>query len=64
MAPGLRVSLAGNKPASAFEGIDIDVYSQSMEHIKKDLAAELASRRARGFKTTYYVCNSPLLKQT
>ena len=64
MAPGLRVSLAGNKPASAFEGIDIDIYSQSMEHIKKDLAAELANRRAKGFKTTYYVCNSPLSPNT
>ena len=64
MAPGLRVSLAGNKPASAFEGIDIDIYSQSMEHIKKDLASELASRRAKGFKTTYYVCNSPLSPNT
>ena len=64
MAPGLRISLAGNKPASAFEGIDIDIYSQSMEHIKKDLASELASRRAKGFKTTYYVCNSPLSPNT
>ena len=55
MAPGLRVSLAGNKPASAFEGIDIDIYSQSMEHIKKDLASELASRRAKGFKELYFL---------
>lgn len=63
-APGLRVALSGNRPASAFADMDIEVYSQSMEHIKKTLTSELTARRAKGFKTTYYVCNSPLSPNT
>ena len=64
MAPGLRVSMAGNCPPSKFEGIKLDVYSQSMEHISKKYLEEAVERRAKGFKTTYYVCNSPLSPNT
>jgi len=63
-APGLRLELSGNRALSAFAGIDPEVYSQSMEHISKDFLSEAAKRRARGFKTTYYVCNSPLSPNT
>lgn len=64
VAPGLRLELSGNRAMSAFEGIDPDVYSQSMEHITKDFFADVAKRRAKGLKTTYYVCNSPLSPNT
>ena len=64
VAPGLRLELSGNRAMSAFEGIDPDVYSQSMEHISKDFFADVAKRRAKGLKTTYYVCNSPLSPNT
>ena len=60
MAPGLRLSLAGNIPISSFEGVSPEVYSQAMEHVSKEFLSEMAKRRAKGFKTTYYVCNSPL----
>ncbi|MBO7684324.1 MAG: DUF4091 domain-containing protein [Kiritimatiellae bacterium] len=61
MAPGLKVAMAGNKSPSEFEGIAIDNYSQGLVHLRKHpkFLDELAPRRARGCKTTFYVCCSP-----
>ena len=58
-APGLKVSMAGNRKASDFKGIVIDNYCQGLDHLSDDCFAELPARRAQGFVTTYYVCCSP-----
>ena len=58
-APGLRISMAGNRKPSDFAGIDIDVYSQIIGHVTPDFLAEIPARRAKGFKTTHYVACIP-----
>ena len=58
-APGMRISMAGNRKPSDFKGIDIDVYCQVLGHVSADFLAEVPSRRAKGFVTTFYVCCSP-----
>lgn len=55
-APGLKISMAGNRKPSDFNGIAIDNYSQSLHFLTKDFFDELAPRRAKGWKTTIYVC--------
>ena len=57
-APGMKVAMAGNKSPSEFEGITIDNYCQGLIHLRKHpkFLDELASRRAKGYKTTFYVC--------
>ena len=64
VAPGLRLELAGNRAFDAFVGIEPDVYSQSMEHVSKKFFEDVATRKAKGLKTTFYVCNSPLSPNT
>ena len=63
-APALRVELCGNRPYAAFAEIAPDVYSQGLEHVSREFLAEAARRRARGLKTSFYVCNSPLSPNT
>ena len=58
-APGMRISMAGNRKPSDFKGIDIDVYCQILGHVSADFLAEVPERRARGFVTTFYVCCWP-----
>ena len=58
-APGMRVSIAGNRKPSEFKGIDLDVYSQILDHTTDDFLAEIPDRRAKGFVTTFYVCCGP-----
>ena len=55
-APGLKIAMAGDRSPSAFRGIDIDSYSQALKHLTDDFLAELGPRRARGQRTTLYVC--------
>jgi len=63
-APGMRISMAGNRKPSDFKGIDIDVYSQDLDHITDDFLAEVSARRAKGFVTTHYVCCGPTYPNT
>ena len=58
-APGLRVQLAGNRPPSDFDGIDIDVYAQYLGDVTPKFLEDAAKRRAQGKKTLFYVCCSP-----
>ena len=65
-APGMRISMAGNRKPSDFKGIDIDVYAQGLRigtsgetFINADFLKEAQARRARGFVTTHYVCCHP-----
>ena len=60
-APGLKIQMAGNRPPSTFEGIEIHNYSQSMraDHVSPAFKAEVKERRAKGFTTTTYICCGP-----
>ena len=64
VAPGLKVAMAGNRKPSEFKGIDIDSYSQAMEHVDKPFLGEVRMRRAAGKITTYYVCCNPARPNT
>ena len=63
-APGMRISMAGNRKPSEFKGIDIDVYCQTLRHVSPDFLAEIPARRAKGFVTTFYVCCGPAYPNT
>ena len=65
-APGMRISMAGNRKPSDFAGIDIDVYAQGLrkgadgkDFISAAFLGEVTARRKRGFVTTHYVCCHP-----
>ena len=65
-APGMRISMAGNRKPSDFAGIDIDVYAQGLrmgadgkDFISAAFLEEATARRKRGFVTTHYVCCHP-----
>ena len=65
-APGMRISMAGNRKPSDFQGIAIDVYSQILlaNCVTPEFLAEAAERRARGLVTTHYVCCDPAAPNT
>lgn len=63
-APGMKISLAGNRKPSEFAGITLDNYSQFIEHLDPVFLAETAERRKNGFITTYYVCCGPEFPNT
>ena len=60
-APGLKIQMAGNRPPSTFEGIEIHNYSQGMRanYVTKEFKDEVKVRRAKGFTTTTYICCNP-----
>ena len=60
-APGLKIQMAGNKPPSTFEGIEIQNYSQAMraDWVSPAFKQEVADRRKKGYVTTTYICCSP-----
>ena len=60
-APGLKIQMAGNKPPSTFEGIEIHNYSQGMRanYVTQAFKDEVKVRRAKGFVTTTYICCNP-----
>jgi len=60
-APGMRISMAGNRKPSDFKGIKIDVYSQVLfaNCMTPEFLAEAAERAKAGFVTTHYVCCAP-----
>ena len=65
-APGMRISMAGNRKPSDFKGIAIDVYSQVLvDHcMTPEFLEEAAERAKRGLVTTHYVCCSPRTPNT
>ena len=63
-APGMRISMAGNRKPSEFAGIDIDSYSQLLRDMTDDFLKEVPARRAKGFVTTHYVCCAPICPNT
>lgn len=58
-APGLKLALAGNRPPSEFEGIDIHHACFGLAHLTDKLVSEAAGRRDAGKLTTFYVCCGP-----
>jgi len=63
-APGMRISMAGNRKPSDFDGITIDSYSQILTHVTADFLAECKTRREKGYVTTFYVCCGPKYPNT
>ena len=57
-APGMKVAICGKTKPSAFDGIKIENFCQGLIHLRRDFIPELAPRRAKGYKTTFYVCAS------
>ena len=64
VAPGMRVSMAGNRKPSDFDGITIDSYSQYLSDMTTDFLKEIPARRAKGLVTTFYVCCGPVYPNT
>ena len=60
-APGMRISMAGNRKPSDFKGIKIDIYAQILlaDCVTPEFLAEAAERAKAGFVTTHYVCCGP-----
>ena len=60
-APGMRISMAGNRKPSDFKGITIDVYSQVLYSncLTPEFFSEAAERAKKGYVTTHYVCCGP-----
>ena len=60
-APGMKVSMAGNRKPSDFRGIDIDSYSQILlpDCLTEEFLREAAERKKRGLRTTFYTCCFP-----
>ncbi len=63
-APGMKIAMAGNRKPSDFKGIAIDNYSQVLSDVTPEFLNELNDRRAKGWKTTFYVCCSPMRPNT
>ena len=63
-APGMKISMAGNRKPSDFKGIEIDCYSQIIYDVDAAFLAEIPERRAKGHFTTHYVCCGPLEPNT
>ena len=63
-APGLRISMAGNKLPSEY-GVTIDDFCMILGNgISPAYLKEAADRRAKGMVTTYYVCCGPTYPNT
>lgn len=59
-APGLKVSLAGNRSPEKFRGIRLDACCYSLPRLEHPEAAkDAAERLSKGLLTTYYVCCGP-----
>lgn len=58
-APRLRVALAGNQAPSHYTGLDLADFSIILDHVSDELVRDLATRRADGRTTTFYICLDP-----
>ena len=55
-APGMKIAICGKTKPSLFDGIKIENFCLGLLHLRSDFLAELAPRREKGYKTTFYVC--------
>jgi len=58
-APRLRISLAGNQAPSHYTGLDLAEFSIILDHASDELLRDIATRKAEGRITTFYVCLDP-----
>jgi hypothetical protein len=58
-APRMRISLAGNQAPSHYTGLDLAEFSIILDHASDELLRDIASRKAEGRITTFYVCLDP-----
>ena len=65
-APGMRISMAGNRKPSDFKGVTIDVYAQVLysNYLTPEFLEEAKARRAQGLVTTHYICCGPTYPNT
>lgn len=63
-APGLKIAMAGDRKPSEFKGIEIDCYSQALQHVTEDFLEEAREREKAGKITTFYVCCWPMKPNT
>lgn len=63
-APGMKISMAGDRNPADFTGVEIDNYSQVLQHVTEGFLAECKTRKARGLKTTIYTCCNPSTPNT
>lgn len=63
-APGMKISMAGDRNPADFKDIELANYSQVFQHIDDNFLAESANRRARGLLTTLYTCTNPARPNT
>ena len=52
---GMKIAMAGDRPPSQFDGIEIDNFSIALQFVTPAYLAEAGARRARGRTTTVYV---------
>ncbi len=62
--PGMKVAMAGNRKPSEFKGVRFDNYCQYLSDVTPEFLTELDERRAKGYKTTFYVCCIPARPNT
>lgn len=63
-APGMKISMAGDRNPADFKGVEIDNYSQVLQHVDDQFLAEGKARKARGLTTTIYTCLNPARPNT
>ena len=65
-APGMRISMAGNRRPSDFKGVTIDVYAQVLysNYLTPEFLDEAKARREKGLVTTHYICCGPTYPNT
>lgn len=64
MAPGLKISMAGNRKPSEYSGIEVDCYSQALHGVNEPFLAEVPARQAKDQPTTFYICCGPAAPNT
>lgn len=63
-APGMKISMAGDRNPADFKGVEIENYSQVLQHVDDAFLAECRARKERGLKTTIYTCCNPTTPNT
>lgn len=52
---GMKIAMAGDRPPSQFDGIEIDTFSIALQCVTPKYIAETQTRRRQGRTTTFYV---------
>ncbi|MBP5284810.1 MAG: DUF4091 domain-containing protein [Kiritimatiellae bacterium] len=63
-SPKLKIEMAGDHNPKYYEGVEVESYAQSLQPMTDEFIADIPSRRAKGFLTTFYVCCTPCQPNT